>query len=153
MQHPSNASIANFAVLARGYCSWCEGESLGPDPASQAASWLARLYAAALALPDGDAENDRGLPDLPQPEAGRAKLPRRQGGPRPVRQRRCERRALALVVSSPDPLGPTCRRRSARAPLHARFERQTFGAGLEDPENASSSAFSHSLGQQLAIRR
>lgn len=73
MQHPSNASIANFAEVARGYCSWCEGESLGPDPASQAAGWLARLYAAALVLPDRDAENDRELPDLPQPGADCAK--------------------------------------------------------------------------------
>jgi hypothetical protein len=73
MQHPSKTSLADFAEVARGYCSWCEGESLGPDPASQAAYWLARLYVAALALPEWDAENAEGLPDLPQPEADRAK--------------------------------------------------------------------------------
>ncbi len=73
MQHLSNASIANFADLARGYCTWCEGDSLEPDPKTQAAGWLARLYAAALALPDRDPENNEGLPDLPQPQADRAK--------------------------------------------------------------------------------
>ena len=52
MQIRSVPSIAHFAEVARGYCSWCEGESLGPAPQSQAASWLARLYAAALALPE-----------------------------------------------------------------------------------------------------
>lgn len=67
MRHPSKTSLADFAEVARGYCSWCEGESLGLDPASQAACWLARLYVAALALPEWDAENAEGLPDLPQP--------------------------------------------------------------------------------------
>lgn len=69
----SKSSIADFAEVARGYCSWCEGESLGRDPASQAAGWLARLYAAALTLPDRDAENAEEPPDLPRPEADRAK--------------------------------------------------------------------------------
>ncbi|HEY4083917.1 MAG TPA: DUF5063 domain-containing protein [Burkholderiaceae bacterium] len=73
MLHPSDASIASFAEVARGYCSWCEGDSLGPDPESKAAGWLARLYAAALALPDREAESDEGMPDLPQPQADRAK--------------------------------------------------------------------------------
>jgi hypothetical protein len=73
MQHTSDASIASFAEVARGYCTWCEGDSLGPDPESQAAGWLARLYAGALVLPDRDAENSEGLPDLPQPHADRAK--------------------------------------------------------------------------------
>jgi hypothetical protein len=73
MQHPSDTSIATFAEVARGYCSWCEGDSLGPDSESQAAAWLARLYAAALVLPDREAQNSDGLPDLPQPQADRAK--------------------------------------------------------------------------------
>jgi hypothetical protein len=73
MPHPSDASIAKFADVARGYCSWCEGDSLGPDPETQAAGWLARLYAAALTLPYRDAENSDGLPDLPKPQADRAK--------------------------------------------------------------------------------
>ena len=72
MQHRSVDSIANFAEVARGYCSWCEGESLGPNPESQAAGWLARLYAAALELPDREAESDGELPELPA-EADRAK--------------------------------------------------------------------------------
>lgn len=42
-------------------------------PETQAASWLARLYAAALTLPDRDADNANGLPDLPKPQADRAK--------------------------------------------------------------------------------
>jgi hypothetical protein len=73
MQHPSKASIADFAEVARGYCSWCEGQSLGLDPESQAAYWLARLYVAALALPERNAKNAEALPDLPQPEADHAK--------------------------------------------------------------------------------
>lgn len=73
MPHPIDASTANFADVARGYCSWCEGDSLGPEPDTQAAGWLARLYAAALALPSRDAENSNGLPDLLQPQADRAK--------------------------------------------------------------------------------
>lgn len=73
MPHFFDDSIANFADVARGYCSWCEGDSLGLSPEAQAASWLAQLYAAALTLPARDAENSNGLPDLPQPQADRAK--------------------------------------------------------------------------------
>lgn len=40
-----------FAEIAEGYCTWCEGLSLGPEPEVLAATWLAKLYAAALALP------------------------------------------------------------------------------------------------------
>jgi hypothetical protein len=46
MSNLAEASIATFADVARGYCAWCEGDSLKPDPETQAASWLARLYAA-----------------------------------------------------------------------------------------------------------
>ena len=42
-------------------------------PESRAATWLARLYAAALMLPPRDAENEDGLPDLPEPESDRAR--------------------------------------------------------------------------------
>lgn len=73
MPHRSDASIANFADVARGYCSWCEGDSLGPDPETNAAGWLARLYAAALTLPYRGGDNSDGLPDLPTPQAERAK--------------------------------------------------------------------------------
>lgn len=68
----ANATIENFAEVARGYCSWCEGASLGSDPETQAAGWLSRLYAGALALPELDVESDEGRPNPPQAEAARA---------------------------------------------------------------------------------
>lgn len=72
MQDSAPSSISTFADLARGYCAWCEGASLGRVPESQAAIWLARLYAAALVLPEVDCENEDDVPDLPKAEADRA---------------------------------------------------------------------------------
>ena len=65
---PTNA----FAEVARGFCEWCEGHSLGTEPEAVAAAWLCRLYAAALLLPAVGPENSEGLPALPQAEAARA---------------------------------------------------------------------------------
>ncbi|MGM9484540.1 DUF5063 domain-containing protein [Roseateles sp. NT4] len=68
----SDVAEAGFAELARGFCAWCEGESLGDSPEATAGQWIARLHAAALALPDVGADNADGLPDLPEREAVRA---------------------------------------------------------------------------------
>lgn len=77
MQAVHSTSAPAFAQLARGYCSWCEGAALGPEPEAQAAFWLARLYAAALGLPsadDADGDEDPELPaaDLAQAESNLA---------------------------------------------------------------------------------
>ena len=54
----------DFSEIARGFCAWCEAS--GPELTdSQAAYWLARLYAQALLLPDTDSANENGLPELP----------------------------------------------------------------------------------------
>lgn len=45
-------AVSNFVELAHGYCAWCESAEFGEKPFESAAFWLARLYAAALALPD-----------------------------------------------------------------------------------------------------
>jgi Domain of unknown function (DUF5063) len=65
--------VTEFAEIARGYCAWCEGQSLGSDPEFHAARWLARLYAAALALPQVACKTEDGDLDLPEPELARAK--------------------------------------------------------------------------------
>ena len=59
-----NASNA-FAELVGGFCSWCEGTTLGPAPAREAARWLAKLYASALQLPDVGPENSRSGLEVP----------------------------------------------------------------------------------------
>jgi hypothetical protein len=69
-----SSPVTEFAELAQGYCTWCEGQSLGSDPELQAAHWLARLYAAALVLPQAQSENEDGLPELPEAESARARL-------------------------------------------------------------------------------
>ena len=48
----SSSAASLFAKLARGYCTWFESGDYGENPFEQAASWLARLYAAALELPN-----------------------------------------------------------------------------------------------------
>lgn len=73
MQALLSSPVTDFAELARGYCTWCEGQSLGSDPELQAARWLAQLYAAALVLPQAQSENEDGLPDLPEAESARAR--------------------------------------------------------------------------------
>lgn len=57
--------FAAFHELAKGFCAWCEGESLGSNPELAASAWLAHLHAAALQLPEADPDNDDGLPELP----------------------------------------------------------------------------------------
>jgi len=57
--------ILQFAQVARGFASWCEAESLGAEPEVTAAVWLAQLHAAALQLPNHEAQNDRGVPEIP----------------------------------------------------------------------------------------
>ena len=62
----AHASAVNtFSEIARGFCAWCESSTPEPAPESQAASWLCKLYAAALVLPTVEPENSDGLPDLP----------------------------------------------------------------------------------------
>jgi len=69
---PNNPTEA-FAALASGFCAWCEAPSPEIDKEASAASWLARLYASALALPAVETESDDGLPDIPEDELDRAR--------------------------------------------------------------------------------
>lgn len=63
------ATAANaFSEVARGFCFWCEGASLGEEPESTAAIWLAKLHASALVLPKIESDNAEGLPDIPVTE-------------------------------------------------------------------------------------
>ena len=71
MQIPSPES-ASFSEIANAFCDWCESSSFPEQPEVAAAVWLARLHAAALALPDVSSEDDEGLPNLPQPFLDRA---------------------------------------------------------------------------------
>ncbi|MBW8844083.1 MAG: DUF5063 domain-containing protein [Burkholderiales bacterium] len=68
---PPLQAAASFADLARGFCSWCEASEFNGSERS-VASWLARLYAAALELPDVDPENSDCLPELPGAAAAAA---------------------------------------------------------------------------------
>jgi Domain of unknown function (DUF5063) len=72
MNPTHTAATHAFAELARGFCRWCEGSPFAPEPEVMAASWLARLYAAALLLPSVGPENSDGLPDLPEAEVAQA---------------------------------------------------------------------------------
>ena len=65
-----DSTINNFAEIARGFCASCENTSVSDI---QAASWLCQLYAAALTLPEVEAENAGDLPDLPPDLLERAK--------------------------------------------------------------------------------
>ena len=66
-------AASSFASVANGFCTWCEGSTLGPKPEQIAASWLSRLYTAALLLPSVEAENSDGQPDLPETEVTKAR--------------------------------------------------------------------------------
>lgn len=44
-------AIAAFAVLARGYCAWCEQQRKGRNPRIAAAQWLSRLNEGVMYLP------------------------------------------------------------------------------------------------------
>jgi hypothetical protein len=70
MNASHDSAVNAFAEIARGFCISCENTAL---PDTQAASWLCRLYAAALALPEVESENSDGLPDLPLGLLERAK--------------------------------------------------------------------------------
>ena len=71
---PSSPSSANaFALIARDFCAWCEAPSLGAEKESAAAAWLSKLYAAALALPEVEPENEEGLPNLPEAALAKAR--------------------------------------------------------------------------------
>jgi Domain of unknown function (DUF5063) len=65
MSSSQNADVNNFAEIARGFCSWCESSTLEGEADAQAASWLCKLYAAALTLPDVNSESSDDLPDIP----------------------------------------------------------------------------------------
>ena len=63
--NPTNASAANlFAELARGFCSWCEGSSLGVEREVIASQWLAKLHAGALSLPEVGLEYSEEFPEI-----------------------------------------------------------------------------------------
>ncbi len=58
-------SVEAFHDLASKFCAWCEGPSLGSNQEVAAAAWLARIHAAALALPKAEPEYEDELPALP----------------------------------------------------------------------------------------
>lgn len=68
----ADESIAAFRECAAGFCDWCEGEPPASSADRRAAVWLARLHAAALALPETPAANAEGLPELPRADLARA---------------------------------------------------------------------------------
>jgi hypothetical protein len=69
------ASIAaqSFSILARGFCAWCEGASLGKEPEKAAVIWLAKLYAAGLTLPKVESDSSEDLPTIGAESLGRAR--------------------------------------------------------------------------------
>ena len=73
MEATPDRATSEFARLARAFCDWCEAPALSAPADVWASLWLARLHAAALALPKVDAENENGLPPLPEAPAARAK--------------------------------------------------------------------------------
>lgn len=62
----SASPLEAFEEVAIGFCAWCEGESLGAEPETMAALWLARLHACAQLLPETEPDNEAGIPKLPQ---------------------------------------------------------------------------------------
>lgn len=62
----TSAATVTFAGLAREFCGWCEARSLGPDAPTRTAAWIARLHAAALALPEIDRVQFEELPEPPE---------------------------------------------------------------------------------------
>lgn len=73
MGAPERAARPVFADLATAFCRWCEDEEAGQATDERTARWLARLHAAALALPESEPTNDDGPPELPAAEFARAK--------------------------------------------------------------------------------
>ena len=64
-------SADEFAEVVREFCEWCVGAR---QTDFEAASWLCRLYAAALVLPQVGPENEEGLPEIPSSELSRAEV-------------------------------------------------------------------------------
>ena len=64
-----------FAEIAHGFCTWCEGPSLGAEAeaSANAAVWLAKLYAAAVGLLKVGPENEDGLPSIPEDALAKAR--------------------------------------------------------------------------------
>ncbi|HEY9029412.1 MAG TPA: DUF5063 domain-containing protein [Burkholderiaceae bacterium] len=69
----TSAATATFAALARAFCAWCEAASPDPDAATRAAAWIARLHAAALALPEVGCDYFEELPEPPEAALRRAR--------------------------------------------------------------------------------
>ena len=71
MQTALASEARNFADIARGFCSWCEGPLLSDGAHLRAGYWLASLHAAALGLPDVAADDEQGsldqIEDAPVP--------------------------------------------------------------------------------------
>jgi hypothetical protein len=64
---------ADFAEVARAYCSWCEASHPEKSDA-QAAYWLSRLYSQALMLPQVAPESEEAPPEVPAEALGAAEL-------------------------------------------------------------------------------
>jgi hypothetical protein len=62
---PASSTLA-FAEVARAFCAWCEGPSLGKEKEGAVAFWLAKLYVTTLELPKVESVNAEGLPNLPE---------------------------------------------------------------------------------------
>lgn len=73
MNSLSSIPLDAFAEAAQAYCSWCEGHLLDMEKEASLAALLARLYAAALTLPEVGPENEEGLPELPEAALASAK--------------------------------------------------------------------------------
>lgn len=63
-----------FVAITYEFCTWCEGASLGSEPEISAASWLSKLYSAALELPNIGPENWEDSPDLPTDKVQQATI-------------------------------------------------------------------------------
>lgn len=64
MNQPAFA-IQAFSKLAQGFCAWCESDSLGSCRERHAATWLSKLHAAALELPEIDGNDGNETPEVP----------------------------------------------------------------------------------------
>ncbi len=73
MDTTGTLAVAAFAETARAFCDWCENLVPGPEVNSQAASWLCRLYCAALTLPKVQPDGSDGPPDPPAASMARVK--------------------------------------------------------------------------------
>lgn len=72
IKHMNASASAEFAEVARAFCSWCEASD-SEHGDLQAAYWLSRLYAQALLLPETEPVNEDGLPELPVEALEKAK--------------------------------------------------------------------------------